>query len=418
MLTDSQQRLHVGTVATDPAKMTILQNSVNYFGIGLKNLGFGVDWSDSMEGIGGLPKIHLVREYLESLDDNDLFLFVDGYDTFFADNLQTIKERFLGFGCDVLFGAESTLWPQPDIQTADQRWKPSQTPYKYLNSGLYIGYVWALKSFFLKEVEPPNHWDDDQRYCQLRFLDDTQVPNVALDYEGYIFQNHEPEVSMLGRQIHNPITQCCGCIYHGNGGADAKAKYKALATEFDFYEAEVFFNPTLEYKEIAPNILVTDFLSEEYCKELIERSEKEGGWNNMEGDAFPAKEIRLKKLGLWDDFEMAWKTKLGTIAENFWTPMKHYGLRDAFTMRYSMDTQRDLPLHTDASQVTGSVKLNEEYEGAELIWPHQEFDNKQIKIGQCLLFPSMVTHGHKVQPLTSGVKYSLTMWTKRFSEDG
>ena len=50
-------------------------------------------------------------------------------------------------------------------------------------------------------------------------------------------------------------------------------------------------------------------------------------------------------------------------------------------------------------------------------WPHQNFTNKDIRVGQCLLFPGQVTHGHLVQPLVSGIKYSLTMWTKRFDHD-
>ena len=92
-------------------------------------------------------------------------------------------------------------------------------------------------------------------------------------------------------------------------------------------------------------------------------------------------------------------------------------MRDAFTMRYSMDTQTELGLHTDASLFTGSVKLNDNYAGAELVFPRQEFTNKNVKVGQCILFPSMVTHGHKVLPLRGGKKYSLTMWTCRYEGD-
>ncbi|HAI39088.1 MAG TPA: hypothetical protein DCM40_13690, partial [Maribacter sp.] len=98
-------------------------------------------------------------------------------------------------------------------------------------------------------------------------------------------------------------------------------------------------------------------------------------------------------------------------------PMQHYGLRDAFTMRYAMDTQTTLGFHTDASLVTGSVKLNDDYVGAELIFPHQSFSNKDVPVGHCLLFPSQVTHGHKVDTLKSGIKYSLTMWTSRYPGD-
>jgi hypothetical protein len=33
------------------------------------------------------------------------------------------------------------------------------------------------------------------------------------------------------------------------------------------------------------------------------------------------------------------------------------------------------------------------------------------------LFPGQVTHGHYVDELTKGVKYSLTMWTSRYKGD-
>jgi hypothetical protein len=137
----------------------------------------------------------------------------------------------------------------------------------------------------------------------------------------------------------------------------------------------------------------------------------------MEGDKFPAQEIRVRELGMWNEISAIWRDKLGLIAENHWTPMQHIGLRDAFVMKYSMDTQTSLGFHTDASLVTGSVKLNGDYEGGELVFPHQNFDNANVADGACLLFPSQVTHGHKVNPLIKGVKYSLTMWTSRYKGD-
>ena len=54
-----------------------------------------------------------------------------------------------------------------------------------------------------------------------------------------------------------------------------------------------------------------------------------------------------------------------TYKEEYWKPMEMYGLIDAFVMRYNLETQKDLPLHIDASLVTG-IKLNDDYEGADL----------------------------------------------------
>lgn len=94
-----------------------------------------------------------------------------------------------------------------------------------------------------------------------------------------------------------------------------------------------------------------------------------------------------------------------------------YGLRDAFVMRYALDTQVSLNLHHDASLVTGSIKLNDDYEGADLIYPRQGISNKDIPVGKMILFPGQVTHGHECLPLKQGVKYSLTIWSCRYIGD-
>ena len=86
-------------------------------------------------------------------------------------------------------------------------------------------------------------------------------------------------------------------------------------------------------------------------------------------------------------------------------------------MRYAVDTQKELPLHHDASYVTGSVKLNEDYKGGNLSFPRQTFTNEQIPRGKLLLFPGAVSHPHECTELTEGTKYSLTIWTQRFPGD-
>ena len=401
---------HIITVGTDENKMWGLEQSAKRHGITYLNLGRGVEWGGgTMEGQGGGHKINLVRSHIQTLPDEDIVLFVDGYDVLFTDNIHSIKERFDGFDCDILFAAEKSCWPQPTIAP---QFPMTPTPYKYLNSGVYMGKVARLNHFFSEVVANDQ---DDQLWMQKRFLGANGL-NVKLDHEGYIFQCDD-EVSYDGKQISNGM--CCPCIYHGNGGDDAKARFNSLADKFGYIQNAIESPPvnSLSYEEVAKDILVVPFLSEAQCRDIIAKSEAVGGWGQMAGDKFPAQEIRADKLGLWAELEAAWKDHLGKVAESKWTPMEHIGLRDAFAMRYAMDTQTSLGFHTDASLVTGSVKLNEDYEGAELIFPHQNFSNINVPLGHCILFPSAVTHGHKVNPLKSGVKYSLTMWTSRYQGD-
>lgn len=407
-------QVHVLTVGTDQSKMWALEQSAKAHGITYLNLGRKVNWAGgTMEAQGGGQKINLVRNHLESLHDGDVVLFVDGYDVIINDTLPTILERYEDMGADIIFAAEKNCWP--DATMASQF--PLSTIYRYLNSGAYIGKVGTLKEFLNKAV--PND-SDDQLWMQKRFLssDWQSTASANLDYEGYIFQCDD-DVEVINGQLSNGM--CCPCIYHGNGGDDAKVRFKNLADKFGYVEEAEVLSPTyhkgLEYEEVAPEILVTDFMSEAQCQRYIETSESLGRWGELNGDKFPAQEIRLKELGLWDEMSEQWEDKLSKICEKHWHPEAYLGLRDAFTMRYSMDTQTELGLHTDASLFTGSVKLNDNYAGAELVFPRQEFTNKDVKVGQCILFPSMVTHGHKVLPLRGGKKYSLTMWTCRYEGD-
>jgi predicted 2-oxoglutarate/Fe(II)-dependent dioxygenase YbiX len=94
-----------------------------------------------------------------------------------------------------------------------------------------------------------------------------------------------------------------------------------------------------------------------------------------------------------------------------------YGVRDAFVMKYTPDTQNKLALHHDASLVTGSIKLNEEYEGGSLVFPRHNTSNDETEVGRCILFPGQVTHGHQCEEITKGTKYSLTIWTSRYAGD-
>ena len=421
MLEGNNLDFRIVTVATEPEKMWALQQSAKKYNVDVVNLGKDHPWRDEMSGLAGMPKIHLINEYLSTVPDDAVILFMDGYDTFLADSPDAILERYLQMDADLVFGAESNCWPQ---ESNADLFPETGTKYKYLNSGLYIGRASAIHKFVSHSAGDGESNGDDQLFCQrryLKYLQETWDITVKLDVEAYIFQNHEPQIRVVNGQIWNDETLCCGCIYHGNGGEDAKSFFVKMAEKFGFIpDAEIVQSPyylTLDYKEVAPEILVTDFLTDRQCDFLIQKSESYGNWGQMDGDKFPAQEIRLRNLGLWHEYERLWAEKFGKISETHWKPMAHHGLRDAFTMRYSMETQTELGLHTDASLVTGSVKLNEDYEGAELIFPRQNFSNINVPKGKCILFPGEVTHGHYVPELLSGVKYSLTMWTSRYAGD-
>ena len=406
---------YVYTVATDIEKAHRLVYSASVNNIELNVLGDDADAFD-MTNTGGGVKLNLLRKGLQSHDDDDLIMFLDGYDTFIADDLRSIQERFLGFGADMVFSAETTCWP--DAELADKF--SAHTEFKYLNSGTFIGRAGAIKALIADELEDT---DDDQRYITKKYLEGNH--DIKLDTECYIFQTHFENAVIKNGMIFNPSTGCYSCVYHGNGGENAISKLDSIFNSWvnpnsvsaPYISKNLRFEDVVVKQELDRDMFVTSFLTPEMCEYLMKVGDDHGGWEPLSYDQFPAQEIRVQELGLWDDFAGVWDERVSKVYENLWKPAKHYGLRDAFVMRYSVDTQRDLPLHHDASLVTGSVKLNDNYKGADLWFPRQQVSNADVAVGDMILFPGQVTHAHECLRLEEGVKYSLTMWTKRNWQD-
>ena len=365
-----------------------------------------------MEGPGGGQKVNLIRQELNYYDDNDIIMFLDGYDTFIHSTEEEILERYFSFRKEVIFSAEKTCWPDSSISEKF----PETGGYKYLNSGTFIGTVSTLKKIFSDPIED---YADDQLYCQYKYLEDTL--DIGLDYESYIFLCMSGlEQNCLYNEntdyIVNTETNCTSLIAHGNGGAYTKDAFEKLYSAINKYNIYI---PKQEYRDLhildRDILLVYNFLTKDYCDELIEETEEFNQWEQLPNDKFPGMEIRLKKLQsrFFEIFQKAYEEKLVPIVENYWHPLEMYGIRDLFAIKYSLGAQTKLNLHHDMSLVSGSMKLNDDSEGGVLRFPRQGVDNSQTPAGSIIIWPGQVTHGHECTELISGTKYGLTLWTSR-----
>ena len=401
--------IHVCTVATDPEKAYKLRESSEKYEIPVINLGDGVIWEGGdMKSQGGGHKINLVKEFIADKKDTDVLLFLDGYDTFFADSLNEIICRYLEMNTEILFSSERICWPDEELGTLLQVHNDNQSsPYQYLNSGMYIGRIGRLKELF---DAPIANREDDQLYVQKQYLKNPK--GIKCDVEQYILMTHNLSTYLHKGSLFNPITNCYGCLYHGNGGRNQKKHCERL---YESIEAP-FYIPTKDYMLLSRDILLIDFMREDKCRELIQIAEDKQ-FKVLEGDVVPAQELRMKELNMWEELKAHWMETVYQIVYDYWYPCHMYGLRDAFIIKYEMDKQRELRLHSDASLVTGSIKLNDDYEGGILEFPRQEVSNKDVPIGKCILFPSQVSHPHTSTQLMSGTKYSLTIWSSRYKGD-
>jgi len=164
--------------------------------------------------------------------------------------------------------------------------------------------------------------------------------------------------------------------------------------------------------EVAPDLLVTRFWTPEMCRAVIRAAEEVGGFAADPDDPVPGYEVSLAVISpkLYDNLQNDLGTRIWPQLRSVWPLVDYHGVRDAFVIKYSLDTQTELRLHHDVAQVSASVKLNDDYVGAELDFPRQNFTNAGVPVGSLLVWPSLVTHPHQTQPLVSGVKYALTIW--------
>ena len=359
-------------------------------------------------GKGGGQKINLVKEFIQDKKDSDVLVFFDGYDTFLSESIEEITYRFMEFSERAIFSSERFCWPEESLAPQLIAKNNTQdTPYQYLNSETYVARIGELKKIFEDHI--PNN-GDDQLYVQKQHLSNRF--SIACDVEGYIFTCYEPEITIRKGQLFNPVTGCYTCAYHGNGGA----KQKELMERMYHHYYGFNYIPTRKYDILSDDILLIDFMSEDMCQNMISLAE-EKQFKIMEGDKVPAQELRLKEIEQWKLLEEHWNKIVYEIVWEYWNPCHMWGLRDAFIIKYEMDKQRELRLHNDASLVTGSVKLNDDYEGGILEFPRQGISNKDVPVGKCLLFPGQVTHALTSTELQSGTKYSLTIWSSRYKGD-
>lgn len=163
---------------------------------------------------------------------------------------------------------------------------------------------------------------------------------------------------------------------------------------------------------IGQDLLVTPCWTPEFCAAVIRAAEAVGAFEPQPDDPVPGHEVSLAVISprLYQAVEQDLGERIWPRLQRQWPLVEYHGLRDAFVIRYALGEQESLRLHHDIAQVSGSVKLNDGYEGGVLEFPQQGVTNEGLAVGELLAWPSLVTHPHRTAPLRSGVKYGLTIW--------
>nr|XP_018912305.1 PREDICTED: procollagen-lysine,2-oxoglutarate 5-dioxygenase 3 isoform X1 [Bemisia tabaci] len=214
----------VATNETDAYKQLRSSAELNF--IKLQTLGMGRRWTggDVLYGPGGGLKVNLLKDALESYKHMPdlIILFVDGYDTIMLSSVDNIISKFKEFDARIVFTAEPTVWPDPKLA---KDYPETDSHYKYLNSGGYIGYANDL--YTLLSTVSIKDSDDDQLMFTKLFLDEAirSKHKIKLDYKAEIFQAlsfAEDDVEVrwndeTGAFLYNKRHSTAPLIVQGNG---------------------------------------------------------------------------------------------------------------------------------------------------------------------------------------------------------
>jgi len=181
------EKFYYITVATKPhVVLDAIKKKVDKLGESIIVLGESEDRWIGWEGNGNFGiKLREVSDFLkrQDLNPNDIVLFTDAYDVIYCGNRPEIIKRYLEFSKPIVFGCEKLC--QPDTFLTE-RYNNRDREFPYLNSGMFIGRVWALRQCmegyqYIDKVE-------DQRYWTDKFLN-TNSDIIELDYDNKLFFN-------------------------------------------------------------------------------------------------------------------------------------------------------------------------------------------------------------------------------------
>jgi hypothetical protein len=149
----------------------------NEFGVPVTVLGWGTKWNGFNDKYKGMSK------YLETKEDEDIVIFLDGFDTKINKNPQDVVELFKESDCKVLVSRDSEIFGKTPTQIVFGKCGKTSTA----NSGLYMGYVKYLK-IVINEALTLKCEDDQTNIntvCQ-------KSEFVKVDEEEKIFKNFGP----------------------------------------------------------------------------------------------------------------------------------------------------------------------------------------------------------------------------------
>jgi hypothetical protein len=245
-------------------------------------LGWQVPWK------GLAQKLDAAYKYAESIPDDDLMLFTDAFDVLYTDSADRIVQIFQQRKYKILFAGECGCWPHivEDRKVCFEGYPKSPTPYRYLNSGTWIGIAKYVRLMLLDVIKTAGSnflQANDQKLVADMFI--SQKHPISLDYYAEIFQSMHstdppdlpnchpfPDLRITKEnKWHNQRTNTTPAVFHFNGGGKAhhlnmegqmwykQSKYHYGEFRKQLAEAEIIVptnaNGKMKFEELCANYM-------------------------------------------------------------------------------------------------------------------------------------------------------------------
>lgn len=204
------------TIATHKTpELERLIDSFKKSNIPLVILGYGCKW----QGFGN--KLLWFKEHLEKYGDNNhIALFVDAYDVVCLASEQEIVKKFISFKKPIVFSGEKGCHPDPSLA---KHFNHINSPFRYPNSGTYIGYSKNILNMLQKIYVKP--YEDDQLFATKYIIKNPLV--CAIDKRCQIFltlYNVDKTELIVQKKIRVLVRKfkTSPCVIHGNGPSKSR----------------------------------------------------------------------------------------------------------------------------------------------------------------------------------------------------
>ena len=152
----------------------------NQHGVKVDVLGFGTKWKGFMDKIQG------VYNYCKALPEDEIVVFLDGFDSEILKPLTGLEKTFRDLNCGVLL-SKDIVGPSGLLNAKVKKFFGTCRDGRVANSGLYMGTVGHLV-LFLQSVLNEDSTDDQVNFNSVCKNFDW----VHVDTEGLIFYNRVP----------------------------------------------------------------------------------------------------------------------------------------------------------------------------------------------------------------------------------